>query len=84
MELAKWLVRRAPELVWRVRRSARSSSMMHILHSSKTQAAIIMWLKKKLLKLELAEWLAHLAAKLVSRGSLPNQVISHDACTFLI
>ena len=35
MELAEWLVRRALELVSRVRRSARSSSMMRILHSNK-------------------------------------------------
>ena len=35
MELAEWLVRRALELVSRVRRSARSSSMMRILHSYK-------------------------------------------------
>ena len=35
MELAEWLVRKALELVSRVQRSARSSSMMHILHSYK-------------------------------------------------
>ena len=37
MELAEWLVRRTTELVSQVRYSARSSSMMHILHLHKNQ-----------------------------------------------
>ena len=49
-----------------------------------------MWLKKKKKKdlkrwhVELAEWLVHWAAKLVSRGLIFNQVIFHDAYAMLI
>ena len=47
MKLAEWLVRRAPELISRVRPSARSSSMMHILHSCKNPSRICVALKTK-------------------------------------
>ena len=49
MELAEWLVRGVPELVSRVRRPGRSSSMMHIIYSYKNPSCncVIVWLKKK-------------------------------------
>ena len=40
IELAEWLVLRAPELVSRVRRLARSSSMMLVIHSCKNPSCV--------------------------------------------
>ena len=40
IELAEWLVLRAPKLVSRVRRLARSSSIMHVVHSCKNPSCV--------------------------------------------
>ena len=40
IELTEWLVLKAPELVSRVRRLARSSSIMHVVHSCKNPSCI--------------------------------------------
>ena len=40
IELPEWLVLKAPELVSRVRRLARSSSIMHVVHSCKNPSCV--------------------------------------------